>query len=544
MQWIDFRQLPASAGGFSRLFFDYLFEFPHVRAFFPYNFRDQDSYVSVMAAITAHQPDRRTLTTVLEEQNADAGEATLANIALLRSPGTFAVVTGQQVGLFGGPLYTLLKTLTAIRLAARLKERFPKNDFVPVFWVEGEDHDFAEVNGAGILNAESAISRVEYQPGGIAPDRNLGAVGDIVFDETLEATFAALEKALQPTEFTPQVLASLRNHYRAGSTMGRAFIGWLRSLFDDSGLVFLSPGDQRLKRLLSPMFEKEIEEFPHSSQLVINRSAELEKQYHAQIKAKSINLFLFHKGGRYLIEPRERDFSLRGTRHFIAPEELKRIAAETPELLSPNVVLRPLAQDTLLPTVVYVGGPSEIAYHAQLPPVYEYFGVTAPVIHPRASISFVEQRLQRAMEKYEIGLTEFFGDLNKINTRVLESIAEVKLEGLFGDTGKAIHAALGELKFGLKEVDPTLLAPLESTTEKIDSYLVSLKEKSIGAQKKRNEAAMRQIERAANGLLPNGGLQERELNIIYFMNKYGPGVMKKLSGELDISQQSHQIIEL
>ncbi len=176
----------------------------------------------------------------------------------------------------------------------------------------------------------------------------------------------------------------------------------MREPLPDEGLVFLSANHPRLKPLLSPIFQKEISEFPQSSQLVIGQSAELEQKYHAQIKTKSINLFMFHKGGRYLIEPREPDFSLKGTRHFMGKEELLRIARETPELLSPNVVLRPMAQDTLLPTVAYVGGPSEIAYHAQLGPVYDHFGVTQPVVYPRASASFLEERVQRAMEKYGI----------------------------------------------------------------------------------------------------------------------------------------------
>ena len=542
MDWIDFRELPAASGGFTRLFLDYLQNSPKLAEFFAGSYRDPGSYATVMESISRRQPDRGTLVSVLEEQNAGAGPRTLEHIESLRSGSTFAVVTGQQVGLFGGPLYTVLKSLTTIKLAAWLKERFPSVDVVPVFWVEGEDHDFAEVHGTNVLNAEGVVSRVEYLPGGALPERNLGAVGEIAFDASLEATYAALAAALQPTEFTPGVLAGLRAHYRPGATFGSAFVGWMRELLPDSGLVFLWANDPRIKRMLSPMFLHEVRTFPQSSQLVINQSAALEQEYHAQIKAKSLNLFMFHKGGRYLIEPREADFSLKGTRHFIPPEELRRIAAESPELLSTNVVLRPLAQDTVLPTIAYVGGPSEIAYHAQLGPVYDHFGVTRPLVYPRASASFVEQRLQRAMEKYELRLQEFFGDVNRISARVLESISEVKLDALFADTGSQIHAAMEALKFGLREVDPTLLGTHENTAQRIDGSLTVLKEKAIAAQKRRNEVAIRQIEKAVNGLLPNGGLQERELNVVYFLNKYGPAFMSKLVRDLDITEAKHQVI--
>jgi bacillithiol biosynthesis cysteine-adding enzyme BshC len=542
MDWIDFRELPAASGGFTRLFLDYLQNAPALGEFFAGHFRDPRSYATVMENISRRQPDRSALVAVLEEQNAGADAATIENIEALRSGSTFAVVTGQQVGLFGGPLYTILKSITTVKLAAALKEQHPGVDVVPVFWVEGEDHDFAEVHGANVLNTEGVVSRVEYLPEGGMPERNPGAVGEIAFEPTLETTYTALAQALQQTEFTPGVLAGLRNHYRPGATFASAFVGLLRELLAGSGLVFLYPNDPRIKRLLSPLFRKEVETFPHSSRLVITQSAALEHDYHAQIKAKSLNLFLFHKGGRYLIEPRESDFSLKGTRHFLPPEELRRIAVESPELLSTNVVLRPVAQDTVLPTVAYVGGPSEVAYHAQLGPVYEFFGVTRPVIHPRASVSFVEQRLQRAMEKYELHLPEFFGDVNRISARVLESIAEVKLDALFGGTQQQVHAAMEELKFGLREVDPTLLGTYENTVQKIDTSLTVLREKAVAAQKRRNEVAIRQIEKAVNGLLPNGGLQERELNVVYFLNKYGPGFLTRLLRELVITEVRHQII--
>ena len=544
MNWIDYRELPLAAGGYSELFLDYLYDFPEVQRFYNLNFRDSHAYEAIIQAIGQRTLDRETLVQVLEDQNRAFGSPprTFDNIHLLSKPSTFAVVTGQQVGLFGGPLYTMFKTITAIKLAERLKTKLPQYDFVPVFWIEGEDHDFAEMNHISVLDAEGKIVRIEYLPGGEMPERNMGAIGELVFEEALQQTLTSCDGALQKSEFTEPLIKQLKECYVTGRSFNHAFSVWMNVLFQEYGLVFISSNHPRLKRLLSPMFVKEVSEFPKTSQIVIAQSAELEEKYHAQTKAKSVNLFLFHKGGRYLIEPREHDFSLKGTRHFIPKDELLRIAIETPELLSANVVLRPVAQDTLLPTVSYVAGPSEVAYHAQLKPVYEYFNIPQPVVYPRASGSFIEERIDRVMEKYNVDLLALFEDINSLTARILDQIAEVKLDQLFGSTTKTVHDALNELKFGLKEVDPTLLGTLDTAKSKIDINIGVLREKAAAAQKRRNETAVRQIERAVGTLVPNGSLQEREINILYYMNKYGPDLVKWMMGELDITGFKHQLL--
>lgn len=544
MDWIDYRQLPPAAGGFSQLFFDYVYDYKEVQRFYALNFRENTAYEQMLQQLSKNHYDRATLTRILAEQNTGASEKTAEHIALLQNPTTLAVVTGQQVGLFGGPLYTIYKTITTIKLAEKLKAKFPSYNFVPVFWVEGEDHDFAEMNHTSLFNADNKPVRIEYTHGETLPDRNLGAVGELVFNNSLDATFAALEASLQKTDFTPSLLELLKAFYTRGSSFNKAFIGWMNMLFADYGLVFLSSNHPELKKLLVPVFSKEITGLPQTSQIVIAQSAELEEQYHAQVKPKSLNLFMFHKGGRYLIQPREteRDFSLKGTRHFLQPEELLQIARESPELLSPNVILRPIVQDTLLPTIAYVAGPSEVAYHAQLRPVYTHFGVSQPIIYPRASASFVEERLLKAMEKYGLDILEFVEDTDKVTTKVSEQISSIKLDDLFANANTAVRSALNEMKFGLKEIDPTLIAALENMQSKIDGNINVLKEKAVAAQKRRNETAVRQIERAASGLLPGGSLQEREINVIYYMNKYGPDLIKWIAGELDIAAFKHQLL--
>jgi len=546
MESIDYRRLPLSAGGFSELFLDFVYDFEKVRQFYQYDFRSPSSWQSVATKLKRRPYDRATLVGALEEQNAEFGSPsrTFDHIALLMKPTTFAVVTGQQVGLFGGPLYTMYKTISAIKLSSHLKEMLPDYDFVPVFWVEGEDHDFPEMNHISVLDRDNTIRRIEYLPGGALPERNPGPVGEMVFDSFLEQTMQRLTESLLHTEFTENVLSMLRGCYQPGRSFNQAFTRWMNFLFQEHGVVYISPNDLLLKRLLSPLFEREIQEFPATSQMVISQSAELEKGYHAQVKAKSINLFLFHKGGRYLIEPRESDFSLRGTRHFLQKDELVGIAREQPELLSPNVVLRPLAQDVLLPTIAYVAGPSEIAYHAQLKPVYEHMQVIQPVLFPRVSASLIEGAQRRAMERYGLTLTEFFDTSGRVVEKVLEQISDVGVDGVFADTNKRIVETLNELRFGLREIDPTLLGALDGFSTKVTKGLDALKEKSSAAQRRKNEAAVRQIEKASGGFLPGGALQERELSVLYYLNKYGPDLMRLLFEDLDIHDFRHQISSL
>jgi bacillithiol biosynthesis cysteine-adding enzyme BshC len=543
--WIDYRELPPS-GGFSQLFFDYLFEYDEVKDFFPSHFRDPEACTRIIDSITQRGPDRERLVRILSRQNTQfgMGSATVANIRLLEKPTGFAVVTGQQVGLFGGPMYTIYKTVTALKLTKTLKERHPKYDFVPVFWLEGEDHDFEEMSGVTVLDREGKPVNLRYTHSDVDKEKNLGPIGELVLDASIGSVFSQLEACLGSSEFTDRLTAKLKECYAPGTTFLHAFVSWMKNLFEDSGLIFVSSNDKEVKSVLGPLFEREINEHPLTSQLVITRSAALEERYHAQVKPKSINLFMFHRGGRYLIEPRETDFSLKGTRHFISREDMASLLRNSPELFSPNVVIRPVAQDALLPTVACVAGPSEIAYYAQLSPVYERFGITQPLLYPRMSGSFIEDRLERVLEKFQLDLSQCFENPEGVTTRVLRQIEGINVDALFAKADEGVRAVTGELKFGLTEIDQTLLPPLDGIRSKMEGALQVLKEKTLAAQKRRNETALRQIERGLATLLPNGNLQERELNIIYYMNKYGPELVTWLQSELDPGVIKHQAITL
>ena len=238
---------------------------------------------------------------------------------------------------------------------------------------------------------------------------NRGSVGALRIDDGIEAVLAALDGDLAKTEFHPAVMNLLRSCYKPGVDFGTAFGTLMHALFPDEGLVLLNPLDREIKQLLAPVFRKELETSPRASEAIISQTAQLEGRYHAQVKARSINLFMQWKGGRYGIDPRKEhgDFWLKGTRQYFTREELMTMLDAEPERFSPNVVLRPICQDTLLPTVAYVGGPGEIAYFAQFKGAYEVFGIPMPVIYPRASVTLLEPRFAAVLDKLHLSAADY-----------------------------------------------------------------------------------------------------------------------------------------
>ncbi|MCX6142594.1 MAG: bacillithiol biosynthesis cysteine-adding enzyme BshC [Ignavibacteriales bacterium] len=543
---IDYRDLRSVGGTFSPLFVDYVSDFSRVQQFYTWNFRNETHWKSLLKQVAERSLDRSALVKILGEQNRNfhCGVRTLANIDALLNDNTVAVVTGQQVGLFTGPLYTILKTLTTLKLVEQLTERHPEHNFVPVFWLEGEDHDYEEVNSIKVVTAANDVAEMKYELKPPSDDQNLGAVGKLEFDDTIESVFASLEQALVQTEFKPKVIELFRTAYQKGMTFNRAFAHLLNVLLENSGLIFLDPNDKDVKRLLAPLFQRELAETPRFCQLVVDQSAELERQYHAQIKPKSLNLFFFHRGGRYLLEPRPDGYSLKGTRQHLTKEFVTEAARNTPELFSSNVVLRPICQDWLLPTLAYVGGPAEVAYFAQLKSLYEAVNIPCPIVYPRASATIMEEKAEKVLDRFSVSLLDLLNDVERVKEKVAGQVADLNLDEVFGGTFVTIQESLEGIKTALHDIDPTLVGALENVAKKNVANIEGLKEKAVAAQKRQHEVSLRQIDKAASIVFPQSSFQERELNVVYFLNKYGLEFLRWLYGELKIDLFKHQVIRL
>lgn len=546
MNWIDFRDLPSDRSAFSTLFLDYVTDYDKVRKFYNGNFRDPNDWNTLLESLSHRKLQRSALSQILTVQNRNfhCGVKTLANIDSLLNDNTYAVVTGQQVGLFTGPLYTIFKTITTIKLAERLKSQYPDHNFVPVFWLEGEDHDYEEVGAITLINQSNDLAKIEYQPQIRKQGENAGAVGQVVIDEGIHEFFKTVDGNLLQTEFKPKVLDLFRIAYQVGMTFNKAFVHLMNDLLEDSGLVFLDPHDIEFKRQLQPIFQKELEQTPRTCQLVIDQTVELEKRYQAQVKPKPINLFLFHNQGRYLIEPKDDGFGLKGSRQSFSHQQMLGLVRDHPELFSPNVVLRPLCQDWVLPTIAYVAGPSEISYFAQFRPLYGEFNIPQPIIYPRASATIVEEKVEKVLERFKLELPELFRDVEFLKRKVADQGSTVKLEELFGGTTASILETLASLSEGLKKIDPTLVGALDNARNKMEYQIDALKQKAGAAQKRLHEVAMRQVEKASLHIFPNSGFQEREINVLHFLNKYGLEFLRWLNSELAIDKFKHQIIRM
>lgn len=546
MELITYRHL-ADRETVPALVADYHTNFEKVAQYFSGNYREKDAWKRQFTRLQSRSYDRPTLHRVLNEQNREfqSGIKTLANIDLLSNDNTFAVVTGQQLGLFGGPLYTIYKAITAVKLAESLGAQYPDYNFVPVFWLEGEDHDIDEINKMSFISSSNALTAAEYLVGGKPLDRNIGATGSVVIDEHIASFFAAVEKDLPPTDYTASLLETMKGYYTPGTTLLKAFVGFFNHIYEDSGLVFVNANTPELKKVVAPLFVREINDTSAASKLVVQTSVELEEQYHAQIKAKALNLFLFYKGGRHLIEPSENgDYFLKNLRQRYTKEELLAIAQNTPELLSPNVVTRPLCQDTLFPTAAYVAGPGEISYFAQLGPVYAHFDIPMPIIYPRASITLVEEKVQKVLEKFSLEIEEFFGEPEDVLRKVSEQVSEVKVESLFSGLQQKMSEAVNEARFGIQAIDPTLNGTVDATIEKFRQQLEVLKQKTMKAQQQKEEISLKQIQKAAVNIFPGGDFQERSISVVYYLNKYGPDFVKWIANELTIDKVQHLVITL
>ncbi|MCK9210612.1 MAG: bacillithiol biosynthesis cysteine-adding enzyme BshC [Ignavibacteriaceae bacterium] len=540
--FINFSDIP----GHHNLFLDYIYEFHNVKDFYSTDFRNKDSYADHFRAVTKEQnPLLFKLPELILDQytSNQPSSKTQKNITLLKEPKTLAVFTGQQLGILGGPLYTIYKTITTIKLAQYLNERFDEFNFVPVFWLEGDDHDFDEVNSITIINEENNLIKLTYEDS-LPEGEFRGSVGELTFTSGINTLLDELQKNLRKTEFTDALILELRDIYKEGKTFKESFRQLIFNYFDQYGLILFDPQQNEIKKLLKPIFHEELLNYRLHSEKLILRSAALEETYHAQVKVRPINLFMNYENGRYAIEPVDEHFRLKHKRVKFTQEELLKFISDSPEIFSPNVILRPICQDYLFPTAFYVGGPSEISYFSQVLPLYEDFQIPQPIIYPRSAATLIEKGVQTVFDKYQLTLNDFFLNADKIAEKVISRLSEKDFDTDFAAAQTEIENVIEGLKQNLLSLDKTIYDAADRYKQKIVSTLMELKGKTNEAQKRKYETTLRQTTKTSLAVFPNANLQERELNYFYFANKYGKDFIKLLFEELAINKFEHQVINL
>ena len=545
VETLTFDQVPQQ----TRLFLDYLRDPAALRRFYPEAVRfHYDLSARAEQVLGAYRTDRSALCDVLEQMNRGwgASETTLANIRELRAADCLAVVSGQQAGLFGGPLYTIYKALSAVKLAECMTQRGVKA--VPVFWIATEDHDFAEVASAGLINRDCALGSVsvplEIHLEGLP-------VGRVALDESINGTVQSLLAALPQTEFSEDLEKLLRDAYQPGRNYGDAFARLITSLIGQRGLILLDPLDPALKKLAAPLYAKAAEHAQEIAVAIANRSRELEADdYHAQVapSENSFPLFLHDENGRRraLARTENGKYHAKGAGHEreYSSEELAAWALREPERFSPNVTLRSVVQDFLLPTAAYYGGAAEIAYFAQTSEVYRLLDRPAtPILH-RASMTIIEKHTWRSLARYHIGLTDFFAGFDHVVARVVKEYLGKETSEAFDHTTATFNQELDALQEQLRHVDPTLAGALDTGRRKINYQIDGLRTRFQRAQIGRDEALQRQLQRAFDLLYPNKALQERSINITSLLSRHGRYVIDWIYDAIDLASTEHQIVYL
>ena len=511
-----------SLPGTTKLFGDFLYDFDRVGRFYHKHFSDATAWPRAAKEIVYPDERRAQLAEALREQNGDS-----PSLSKLAQPGTVAVVTGQQVGLFSGPAYTIYKALTAVKLAQHLEEQgIPA---VPVFWLATEDHDLAEIDHAWIFDEQASIRKVALSDTAATG----GPVGDI---RMKSVPVPELREALGGLPFAGEVVARLEASYRTGATLGAAFQAFLREALKDFGLLYLDPLAPSIRRIAAPFLRDAVTLVPDLIQELRQRGKELtDAGYHAQVLVEQDTalVFLIKDGKRTPL--RYRDGRFFGKDRQYTAEELR----EIPVQLSPNALLRPVMQDYLLPTISYVGGPSEIAYMAQAEVLYENLLGRMPIIFPRNTYTLLDEKSSKLLHRYRLRVPDLFCPQEQVQNRISAKLVSPAVAEEFSSVRGVFDSTLTRLQSRLAEFDPTLEQAAKKSTAKIRYQLEKLSRKTAREAMRRDEQAERNARYLTNFVYPHRHLQERFFSIVPFLAKYGMDLPHRMLGETQLVCPDH-----
>ncbi|MFY9673534.1 MAG: bacillithiol biosynthesis cysteine-adding enzyme BshC, partial [Terriglobales bacterium] len=535
-QCVPFRQIPHS----TRLFLDYLSYTPSAQAFYPRSPNFSEWMKEEASRVKYDALRRERVSEILTRQNRHwgASEVTLANIERLRR-GALAAVTGQQVTLFGGPLFSILKALTAVKLAAAATAGGV--DCVPIFWLATEDHDLAEVNHVSLAGADGSPERLAIESHGVAD----APVGTVAFGREIEPVVERGAALLGDSE----AAAWLRAAYRPGETLGSGFARLFARLFAEWGVIFLDPADTELHALAGPLFRKAIERAPELDEALLARGKSLEAAgYHQQVKVTAATTLLFEvKNGARTAMRRKGNGSggefVSGHERLSLHQLLERIE-HSPENFNPNVLFRPVVQDYLLPTLAYTGGAAEVAYFAQAGVVYEMLlGRVTPVL-PRFSATLLEPKAERLLNRYKLTLPDIFGGPERVRELIAAQSLPPDLQARFEEAYASFEKSMAALRDSIGKLDSTLMGAADSARVSMWYKVNRLHRKAARVEIERNEVIGRHADALSNALFPHKTLQEREIAGVSFVARYGAGLLAKLYESIDSDCHDHKLISV
>lgn len=489
-----------------------------------------DAFARVIKDKEQDADDRNTLANTLEAQykGLETTEAVRANIQHLRQLNTFTVTTAHQPALFTGPLYYIFKIISTINLAEQLNQQYPDNQFVPIFISGSEDHDFAEINHARLFGKEIVWENDEQ-----------GGVG-FMKTESLTTALEQVKDILGDSEDAQAAYQLIEDAYTSHEQYGRATQHLVNTLFRDYGLVVVGMDDPALKRMMIPHIKKEIFEQP-SQELVNQTQKELEEvDFGEQAHARSINFFYLRDQLRARIVQEGDDFAVLDTDYRWSKEELEAEIEEYPERFSPNVVMRPIYQETVLPNLAYIGGGGEISYWLERKNQFAHFGVNFPMLIRRNSALWVDSGACKRMDKLGLTAKDLFDDTESLIKRFVADETDNELS--LADEKEQLEALFEAVARKAEEIDPTLKKKALAEGAKQLKALENLEERLMRAEKQKHETAINQIRSLKDKLFPGNSLQERKENFLNFYLRYGHDFFATLKEHLHPLEEGFVVI--
>ncbi len=506
-----------STGSFSPTVISYLENDPALQPFYSYR-PDLDGFRQLLQ----HKKNtckRSILTEVLNSQYEklpvkEVSDLTRTNLDLLNLENTFTVTTGHQLNIFTGPLYFIFKIVTAIKLSKDLKAEFPDKNFVPVYWMASEDHDFAEIN-----HTQIAGKKVQWN------EEVLGATGRIATKGIREA-LNAYKGVLGIENFAEELAGLVETAYSKQDNLADATCYLVNGLFSKFGLVIIDADDAHLKQEFALIIEQDIIQQNSFKNISATNKKLQELGVHIQVNPREINFFYLVKEVRERIVFENNQYKVLNTEIAFLEEELKTEIAQHPERFSPNVVMRPLYQEVILPNIAYIGGGAEIVYWLELKANFDFYKVDFPILILRNSGLIVSKRAAEKAEKMGLVLIDFFQDTTVLKTNWIKANSQNQLQ--LKQEWQELSDIFDRMKLQNSNIDPTLGPSTEAIQKRLEYAVFNLEKKLVKAEKRNYETRLNQIDQIKTELFPGGSLQERNENFGLFYVKHGSKFIEQL----------------
>jgi bacillithiol biosynthesis cysteine-adding enzyme BshC len=544
VQNLRFDQIPQQ----SALYLSYLSLSPKALAFYQH----QGPTLAILEKKSRSAPSqaasRQEMASILRRQNEafGCGERTLLNIEDLRCEDAVAILTGQQVGLFTGPLYTIYKAITAIRIADELRSRGLRA--IPIFWMDAEDHDLAEVTHLRTTGPQPPARAFDFKSV-LFPDSEPSSrsVGSLEFPESIRGAVTEYVNQLPDSGWREEIRAHLESACSPGTTFCRSFAEIMAKVLVNYGLVLFDPQDIAAKKLVGPIFSKAAAGAEALYSALVARNHELESAgFHAQVSLveNSTTLFFLDGGARKPVTREGGGFALKNASGQFSREEMIRLAETAPEQFSPNVLLRPIIQDFLFPTIAYVGGPAEVAYFAQIEVLYRFFDRPMPVIWPRASFTLLEPVVAQTMERHHIDMADILRGRNHLMQKIVHSSSRENGAAILVRLRERLDRGFAELQAEILALDASLVAALENAKKKVLHNIDNLQAKAVKREAQLSSSILTEVQTLLDSCFPEMTLQERQAGVHSFLAHYGPTLVDRLYSLVSLDEFVHQVITL